>query len=296
LPRLPLTFLLGNFDVIVAIDDRMRKALIIVAILTMLCILLVSCVYLSWSSTVAIGLVVLGGLGYVERILNLKLSRTWGVVLLVLFVMLSAGNYTYTLLKERSLNQRLKSAESTAASTGRQIGAFESKQLDLTEKLTQAEDDAAKAKKQIADLSEYGDIATYNFSGYQQSGQFLSPFTPVAKWDEGYLTIRDGVYYFSCGPDSMTHYENVIKKSPIFPFAYFAVSACLLKKKDPSWKKYAAMAQSILQKATKIPLHCQAHDGWLEQANKILDPAQLSSVFVLDKRVADGSALNSGQR
>lgn len=209
---------------------------------------------------------------------------------------LSAGNYAYSLYKERSLNRRLKSAENTAASASGQIGTLESKQQALTERLRQAEDDAAKAKKQIGDLSEYGDIATYNFSGYQQSGLFLSPFTPVAKWDEGYVTIRDGNYFFTCSPDSMAHYKNVIKKSPKFPFVYLAVSACLLNKKDPSWKKYAATAQSILQKTTRIPLHCQAHDGWLEQVNKIMDPAQLSSVVVADKMVANGSALNSGQR
>lgn len=56
----------------------MKKTVISVSVLALLCILLLSYVYFSWSSTAMIGLVVLGSLGYIERILNLKLSRTWG--------------------------------------------------------------------------------------------------------------------------------------------------------------------------------------------------------------------------
>jgi hypothetical protein len=273
----------------------MKKMLTIPAILAILCVILVSCAYLSWSLPLAIGLLVLGGLGYVERILNLNFSRTWLLFLLVSFVTVFAGNYVYSLFKEHSLNQRLETAEGTTTSAVRQIDTLERKQHDLTEKLRLAEEDAAQAKKQIADLSEYGDVATYDFYGYQQSGQFLSPFTPVAKWGEGYLTVRDGVYFFTCGPDSMAHYEDIIGKCPKFPFAYLAVSGCLLGKKDPSWKKYAEMAQEILQKTTKIPLHCQDHDGWLEQVNKILDPAQLDKVFVSEKTVSGGAALSTRQ-
>jgi hypothetical protein len=122
-------------------------------------------------------------------------------------------------------------------------------------------------------------VATYNFGGYQQSGQWLSPFTPVSKWTNGYLTVRDGVYTFDCSQNSMDYYENIIKKCPKFPFPYLALSQCLLNRKDPSWKEYAAKAQSILNKTTEIPLHSQDHDGWLEQVNKILDPTQINSVL-----------------
>jgi hypothetical protein len=185
----------------------------------------------------SVGLIILVTLGYIERILGIQLTRKMRIFLLVLFILLSAGNAIYSYYKDRNLHD------------------------------------------QITDLSEYGEVATYNFDGYQKSGRFLFPSTPLSNWNKGYLTKRDGMYLFNCSQDSIEHYKDVINKHPSFPFPYIALSGCLYKKNDPSWKEYAVKAQTILRKTTKIPLHSADHDGWLINIEKFLDPLQTESVI-----------------
>jgi cell division protein FtsB len=252
-------------------------------IIIILCILLAIGIFVEWWLAVSTGLLILGTLGHVERIFNVKWSKKWSILFLLLFILFSGWNI-----------KRSWHAEDTAATTEKkinnlngenkgqkgQIANLTKENEERRKEVEQAKNDVAAAKEELVNLSEYGEVATYTFKGYQQSGLFLSPFTPVSKWTDGYLTIREGDYFFNCSQDSINHYKNIIEKYPKFPFAYIALSRCLLDRKDSSWRQYAVKAQSILRKTTKIPIHCKEHDGWLEQVNKILDPTRLNSVLI----------------
>jgi preprotein translocase subunit Sss1 len=262
----------------------MKKYLVILSIV-MICALFALGVIVWWW-LFSIGLAILGTLGYFDRIFHIKWSRKWSFFLLAIFLLFSVAYIIANIIKSADsetqiadLSKDLKQEKNHNRLAKEEIANLIEKERDLRQKLKQAEDAATEAKGQIADLAEYGEVATYNFNGYQRSGQFLSPFTPVSKWTEGYLTVRNGFYYFDCGQNSMKHYESIIEKCPKFPFPYLALSQCLLHNKNPSWKEYATKAQSILKKTTKIPLHSQDHDGWLTQVNKLLDPTQIESVL-----------------
>jgi len=204
------------------------------------------------------------------------------------------GNIFYFYFKEYNANQKIQEANNSAETAKKQVVDLSEKQTkaqieianlikkeqELHQQLKETEESAKAAKKQINDLSDYGEVATYDFKGYQESGITLSPFTPVSKWTNGYLTVSNNTYLFDCKPNAIKHYQEMIDKYPKFPFPYLALSGCLLKNQDPSWKKYATKAKSILEITTQIPLHCKAHDGWLTQVNKILDPNQIKDVYI----------------
>jgi len=248
-----------------------------------------------------VGLVLLGAVGFVEKIFSVEFSKNLRILFITIFISFSVGNLFYSHYKENSVNLKLQTGKE-------QIADLTKKEADLRQKLHQTEGDLGSAKGQIADLTEknrhlqqdvkeahdaaaaakaetdalteYGEVATYTFYGLQQSGQFLSPFTPVSKWTEGYLTVSNNKYLFKCTTDAIKHYKDLIIKCPKFPFPYLALSGCLLKHGDPSWRHYAIEAQTIMKQTTKTPLHSKDHDGWLAQVNKFLDPAQMNSVVV----------------
>jgi energy-coupling factor transporter transmembrane protein EcfT len=268
----------------------------IILITVIICALLAVGIFVSWWLAFSIGLVILGTLGHVERIFKIKWSKKWTIFLLILFLLLSGAYITTSFTrsrhsegqivslskKESGLRKDLKQAENDLAVAKEHVASLIEKERELRQKLQEAEEVASITKEQIADLSEYGEVATYTFSGYQESGKFVSP-TPVSNWAEGYLTVSNNNYLFKCSHDAIEYYKELINKYPKFPFPYLALSACLLNNRDPSWKQYAMKAQSILKKTTKVSLHCKAHDGWLEQVNKILDPNQLDTVFTKGK-------------
>ena len=285
----------------------MKSHLKILIVLT-ICALIVVSLLFSWWISFVVGLLILGTIGYVEKIFNIEIPNKIRILLLCLFIFLSVGNLIYSNFKERSLNWKLQQTKEVGEFSKGQITDLAEKERDLRQQLQKAEnsttlakaqisdliennrilqqqlkeaqDNATSARNEINDLAEYGEVSTYTFHGYQESGLMLSPFTPASKWTDGYLTISNNIYLFKCTPDAIEHYKVLINKCPKFPFPYLALAGCLLNNEDPSWRQYAIKAQSIMKKTTKIPLHCKAHDGWLEQVNRLLDPNQMKSVFV----------------
>ncbi len=277
-------------------------------IISSICLLFILSLLFSRWISLTIGLIILGAVGYFEKIFNIEITKKTRITLLTIFIILSAGNLFYSSYKEYSTNQKVQQAkddaeiakkevvdlskkeqhlrqklddvENTNSMAQSQIANLIEKNRNLHQQLEDTEKSANAAKKQINDLSEYGEVATYTFDGDQESGQFLSPFTPVSKWAQGYLTMSNDDYLFNCNPDAMKHYKEIINQYPKFPFPYLALSVCLLKHRDSSWEKYTMKAKSILEITTNIPLHCKAHDLWLKQVNKILDPNQINDVVI----------------
>jgi tetratricopeptide (TPR) repeat protein len=267
------------------------KSLLIISIFFSL--LFIFTFLLSKWTALTIGLLILGAIGYCEKIFDIEITKKIRITLLIIFITLSICNIFYSSFKEYNASQKIQQANDAAEIAKKRAGDLSEKQKiaqieianlnkkdqELHQQLGEAEKSVKTAKKQINDLSDYGEVATYTFDGCQQSGQWLSPFTPVNKWAQGYLTVTDNKYPFKCNPDAMKYYQEIINKYPKFPFPYLALSGCLLKNQDPSWRKYAMKAKSILEITTKIPLHCNDHDRWLKQVNKILDPKQIKDVF-----------------
>jgi hypothetical protein len=261
-----------------------KRYICIVAMSFVIAVALALGFVVSWWLALAAGLLVLGAFGYAEKVLNINWPRRWMTALSVLFIVLSAVQ----IIHDRNTLKALREAEYSAGMDNMLIAELAQKERDLQKKLLQTETAHATARDQVTYVAEYGQVATYTFDGYQQSGQALSPFTPVSRWTKGHLRVHDGTYFFDCSSGSVRHYENLIRKSPQFPFPYLALSQCLLNKGDPSWRGHAADAQAILSKTTKLPLHSRDHDLWLEGANKLLDPAQMAGILVSGKKQEAG--------
>ena len=64
----------------------------IILIIVIICALFALGIFVSWWLALSIGLIILGTLGYVESIFNIKWPRKWSLLFLFLFILLSAGN------------------------------------------------------------------------------------------------------------------------------------------------------------------------------------------------------------
>ncbi|MBI2486217.1 MAG: hypothetical protein HYW01_04510 [Deltaproteobacteria bacterium] len=58
----------------------------------------------NWKYIFLIGIIILGALGYIEKILNLHWSRKWLLVLLILFIIISVGQIKLSLDTDSKIN------------------------------------------------------------------------------------------------------------------------------------------------------------------------------------------------
>ncbi len=95
-------------------------------------------ILVSWWVPISIVLVILGALGHVERIFNIKWSRKWSILFLSLFILFSAGNII-----------KSKTSEDVATKAKGQIAGLTKDKDELREEVKQAKDDVTIAKGQV---------------------------------------------------------------------------------------------------------------------------------------------------
>ncbi len=80
-----------------------------------ICLLFLVLLLLSRWAALTIGLIILGGFNYLEKIFKIEITRNTRIALLVAFIILSASNLFYNYHKEYSTRQKVEQAERTAA-------------------------------------------------------------------------------------------------------------------------------------------------------------------------------------
>jgi hypothetical protein len=85
------------------------------SVISATCLLFVSVLFLSRWAALTIGLIILGGFNYVEKIFKIEITRTTRIALLVAFIIFSGGNILYVYHKETSTREKVDKAERTAA-------------------------------------------------------------------------------------------------------------------------------------------------------------------------------------
>ena len=160
------------------------------------------CAYIQWQLALTVGLVILGSLGYLEKITKVELSKKIRVSLFILFVALSMGQAIYSHFKEGNLNNKLNQANENTSNAKEQIRALVGSERELRERTRLAEDAALKAK-QDADLLRYQDVALYNAIGNKSGTLNGIPFvkTPINDWSQHFMTRDNGNIQFACNSD-----------------------------------------------------------------------------------------------
>jgi hypothetical protein len=242
-----------------------------VLLLIVICGLFVLCVFVQWQLALTVGLIMVGSLGYLERVTNVAISRNVRISLLVLFVVFSTGQAIYSHFKEGNLNDKLKQAEDSTAKAKGQIQALVGSERELRERTRLAEDAAIKAT-QDADLLRYQDIALYNAIGNKSGKLNDMPFvsTPINDWSQRFVTRREGVIEFACSSDAIDACRSVIKKVPLYPFSYYFLAKCLKERQDPLWREHALTAGQIFSKTVVLPGHHGDHDLAIKEVTGIL--------------------------
>ena len=229
--------------------------------LMIICGAFVLCVYIQWQLVLTVGLVILGSLGYLEKITKVELSQKIRVSLFILFVALSMGQAIYSHLKEDNLNNKMNQANENTTNAKEQIQALVGSERELRERTRLAEDAALKAK-QDADFLRYQDVALYNAIGNKSGAWNGIPFvkTPINDWSQHFITRDNGKIQFACNSDSIDACNSVIKKVPLYPFSYYFLAKCLKERQDPGWKGHALTAKQIFSKTVILPGHHTDHD------------------------------------
>ena len=83
----------------------------IILIIVIICAPFALGIFVSWWLALSIGLIILGTLGYVERIFNIKLPRKWSLLFLLLFILLSVGNIIRSNHSENVVTEAKKQVE-----------------------------------------------------------------------------------------------------------------------------------------------------------------------------------------
>ena len=94
--------------------------------------------------------------------------------------------------------------------------------------------------------------------------------TPVNDWMVGHIEMEDGKPINYCKDESLLYYESIINKYPHYPFPYYYLASCLLKKGDSSYREYAMRCAQITYHTTQVQGHARSHDKLHHDCNILL--------------------------
>ena len=208
----------------------MDRSVASVLVITIVIILLVGILGSTWVA-LSIAIILLGTIGYLERIFPFKLSFRFRICLLISFLFCSLSLLIITALEKSSSN---------------------------------------RLKADVTTLKEYGEVAKWNFDGGTVVGGGVSVGGPVGNWHHDYLKREGDGISWKCTDDALTHYKSIIRDHPRYPFPYYLLAACLKKSGDNSWKTLAENGISILEQTTKVPGHDPAHDDLLKRLREFV--------------------------
>jgi len=127
------------------------------------------------------------------------------------------------------------------------------------------------ALKDYSYVAELNPIGLPSLRGKPGEEAFIKITTGIYDILQGTWTEENRQYTYLCDPDSKAKFKEVIQKSPLFPFAYFAMAICLRSEKDENWKTYAQKAIEIFKKTTAINPHDPSHDTALQKLLQLLE-------------------------
>lgn len=180
----------------------------------------------------AFGLLILGTVGYAEKITHLSISKRVYQFLFIIFLIFSIG------------------------------------QIFISWKIDKK---IYRLEQELQDTRNYALIAQYSIRGCQgNSGILLS--TPISTILDGcFPPTKGGPQSFLCTEEAISKYREVINGFPNFPFGYYCLASCLHKKGDTDWLIYAKKAHKILTGTTKIANHNKDHDDALKKIRILLN-------------------------
>lgn len=212
---------------------------------------------LFWLFVIPIGLLIIGCIGFLEKIFNFEMPTGLRYILLIAFIIFS-------------ISQMIKSYKREEESRS-QIQSLTDNECKLWETAQKAEIASTEAI-QKQELLEYQDISLFNVIG-NKSGKVMGiPFipTPINNWSVPYIVRSKDEIDFKCSPESIDACELVIKKIPLYPFSYYFLAKCQKEQNDKKWQANAQKARDILKRTTTITGHHGDHDIVLKQITLIL--------------------------
>ncbi|MHC1743547.1 MAG: hypothetical protein AB9873_11005 [Syntrophobacteraceae bacterium] len=164
-------------------------------VISVICLLFVVFLFLTKWAALTIGLIILGGFNYLEKIFNIEITKESRIALLVGFIILSASNILYNYHKEYSTNRKVQQAEQASAEANKRAAELENKTAQAQLELQKLKDkqapwvltsDQETMLKQLLENAKKGKIEmAYYLPDGERAGAFARKLETIFK-DSGY--------------------------------------------------------------------------------------------------------------
>ena len=233
--------------------------------------------WLNLTSNGLILLIALIGLGLENRWHDrrTKTRRRWARALIVLLIGVSVVDGSLTLhnhgqaQEERERAERIDQGVQTLVKLARERDPTLTEQEAL--KQVSAEIQALRGRtseleRELEGVKRYGSVALLNMvgtsgkagAGIAEANSVLPEFENAFDHDQ-----RDGRTHASlrCDEAALEIFHRATEANPDFPFSYFALAVCMVKRGEEGWQVHTQKALEIFEHTTEIAGHHENH-GW----------------------------------
>jgi hypothetical protein len=246
------------------------KRRLIILILFIICTLFVLCLLFSWGIALTVGLLIIGTIGYLEKIINIEIPKILRILLLSIFISLSVGNLIYSKYKENSINFKLQEANEEGKKLRQELQNQKEEDINNKRQISDLKMKTSSQEERQDVIQEYSEVASWNFQGSLEIGSGVAVSSPVSNWTNNFVKEKDGQISWQCSSDALVNYKRITNKYPKYPFPYYLITLCLKNANDPSWKIYARKGLDICNKTTMVPKHSPSHDDVLKRLKELL--------------------------
>lgn len=203
-------------------------------------------------------LIIIGVIGYLEKILKFQLPRRYMIFLFLLFLLCSVAQLKLSSDSDEEMNLLKTTIEKSDAELSRfreNTSTQDKKIVSLETDLEESKRNSSETKNRLSDTLTYSEVATWTLDGSKSLGGGVAVSSPVAGWFKDYIIKKGERIEWKCDSEATEYYKNMIKRYPTYPYPYYFLAFCLKNHGQKHWTDIAQQGAQICEKIVKIPNH-----------------------------------------
>ena len=215
-----------------------------------------------WICTIV--LLLLGCIGFVEKVCKIDWSRKVWMSLLAVFIIATA---LQVLIANTDANASARRSEDQTA----KVQAMERDSAVMAEQLAKQRAELDVANSQVENIRRFTEVAKLNASGSLTRGGDISFESDLTRLLQPIVTIDENTIRVRKDSEAEAIYKNVVAKFPDFPFGHYYLAISLRERAAIDWTAHAETAMALFQETTRVVGHNSEHDDGLRRVKKLLE-------------------------
>jgi hypothetical protein len=220
---------------------------------------------------VLIALIMIGAIGYIEKILKFQFPRRHIIFLFLLFLIFSATQLILSVDSDKnisSLNATIEKSADEISKLREKTAAQDKKIVSLETDLDVSSRNLSETKNRLSDTLTYSEVATWTLDGSKSLGG-VAVSSPVAGWFKDYIIKKGERVEWKCDSEATEYYKNMTKRYPTYPYPYYFLASCLKNHGQKHWTDIAQQGAQICEKIVKIPNHEPGYEWCLARLKEL---------------------------